>query len=67
MPQRQFVRRVALNVVIVLLLVLHTEAEADDNYYDNNHYHDNRQQPKSEVERRSRHDERQHVKGSNDG
>lgn len=67
MPQRQLVRRVALNVVIVLLLVIHTEAEADDNYYDNNHYHDNRQQPKPEVERRSRHDERQHVKGSNDG
>lgn len=67
MPQRQLVRRVALNVVIFLILVVHTEAEADDNYHDNNHYHDNRQQPKPEVERRSRHDERQHVKGSNDG
>ena len=67
MPQRQLVRRVALDVVIFLILVVHTEAEADDNYYDNKHNLDNRQQPKSEVERRSRHDERQHVKGSNDG
>lgn len=64
MPQRQLVRRVALNVVIIiLLLVLHTEA--DDNH--DNHNHDNRQQPKSEVECGPRHDERQHVKGANDG